>query len=171
MCEASSYKCCTKCKLSLNTSEFSTLPSGKIKTWCKACFSLSARERRKVRVLDLTYKEQQRKRRDKHRKDFPAEARALKAKYRAGKLNALLKCLSEEDIEDIKTYYHVREVLSKHIVYHVDHIVPLMNENVCGLHVPWNLRLLTSSENMSKGNKFFEELAIDLSAEYYRTLP
>ena len=40
--------------------------------------------------------------------------------------------------------------------YVVDHIIPLISDEVCGLHVPWNLRVITQEENLKKSNKLVD---------------
>ena len=36
----------------------------------------------------------------------------------------------------------------------VDHVVPLCHPYVCGLHVPWNMRIVPHAVNASRGNRF-----------------
>ena len=64
--------------------------------------------------------------------------------------------LSKEVNNKIKDIYRKCIELNNEsaIKFQVDHIIPITNDNVCGLHVPWNLQILLSNENQSKKNKF-----------------
>ena len=37
--------------------------------------------------------------------------------------------------------------------YEIDHIIPIKHPLICGLHVPWNLQIVTAQYNNSKGNR------------------
>ena len=40
------------------------------------------------------------------------------------------------------------------VLHHVDHKIPLQHEDVCGLHVAANLRVILARDNMRKSNSF-----------------
>ena len=42
--------------------------------------------------------------------------------------------------------------------HHIDHVIALLGKNVCGLHVPWNLKAIPITENLKKGNRVQEGL-------------
>jgi hypothetical protein len=81
------------------------------------------------------------------------------AKRRAAKNNATPEWLTQEHLSEIKSFYtQARDCeLVSGEKYHVDHIVPLRGETVCGLHVPWNLQVLPADINIAKKNHFTED--------------
>ena len=97
-----------------------------------------------------------RKQKKEYRKNNPEKMAAFSAEYRAKKKLARPKWLSKEDKAKISELYKLRNQLISEtgMRHHVDHIVPLQHKSVCGLHVPWNLQILTEEANLSKSNKF-----------------
>jgi 5-methylcytosine-specific restriction endonuclease McrA len=84
----------------------------------------------------------------------PSKAAARYAKRRANKQKATPVWLSKDDIFLMQEIYSLARLRTKtsEIVWEVDHIVPLSNSKVCGLHVPWNLQVIPLVENRKKRN-------------------
>ena len=89
------------------------------------------------------------------RQENPDKNCAKSSKKRATTLQATPNWLSKNQLNEIKQIYKEAKELEKIFPWkqHVDHIVPLKNKDVCGLHVPWNLQILKAEVNLSKGNK------------------
>ena len=88
-----------------------------------------------------------------YKKLHRAKQTAHQAKRRAKQLQATPSWANLKDIERI---YIVASNISKStkIKHHVDHIVPLQGENICGLHTFNNLCIIPAKMNLQKGNTF-----------------
>ena len=86
----------------------------------------------------------------------PAQVCQYSNNRRALKLNRTPNWLTSEHHLQIEGFYLLAKEMEKQLgqKYEVDHIVPLKGKTVSGLHVPWNLQILTKKENCLKNNKF-----------------
>jgi 5-methylcytosine-specific restriction endonuclease McrA len=80
-----------------------------------------------------------------------ADTKARRRKHR----DATPNWLTRRQKSEIRQLYQIAITMTQTTgeQYVVDHIVPLRGEEVCGLHVPWNLRVITQEENLKKSNK------------------
>jgi len=87
---------------------------------------------------------------EKHREKYRLE----EARRRGISKSATPSWLTQDQLDTINAYYEFRKNVSGVVTkeYHVDHIVPLRGENVCGLHVPWNLQVIPAKKNLAKNN-------------------
>ena len=88
-------------------------------------------------------------------KRWRASQLAANAAYRARKRNAVPKWLTRDQKKEILAFYKEAQRLTEEtgIPHEVDHIHPLSGKNLSGLHVPWNLQVLTKVDNRLKYNK------------------
>jgi hypothetical protein len=109
-----------------------------------------SRQYRKNNVYAL--KERSKIRREKEK----SERLAATIKRRLSKLHRTPKWLTKDQLKEITEFYKMAKELEKVFPWKqcVDHIVPLQGKTVSGLHVPWNLQILSAKDNMEKGNKF-----------------
>jgi len=90
-----------------------------------------------------------------YRQKYPEKGRYYRAKYRAAKLLATPIWLTDKQLSQIEYYYNMAKLIQdiSGEETHVDHIIPLQGKEVCGLHVPWNLQILSRTDNLKKSNR------------------
>ena len=94
----------------------------------------------------------------RHKKENPDYYRSLVSFRRRRFRDATPKWLSAEQKMEIRLKYRLAIELSRAtgVRHAVDHVIPLQGEEVCGLHVPWNMEVMTQDENLKKSNKLVD---------------
>ena len=103
--------------------------------------------------------EEKRRAKQKYKDNNPELYRSLTNARRRRFREATPVWLSPEQKQEIKDKYLLAQAATKEfgVKYVVDHDIPLHGENVCGLHVPWNLKVMRAEDNLAKSNKLVED--------------
>jgi hypothetical protein len=156
-------KTCKTCKVAKPLSEFHKDARAKTKTTasCKKCTntkkrdSYTKKEADKKRAYYLNNKEKATKKNKDYYENNKSMFLARDVERRARKLQASY-VIDKRYVQDLFENSKEASLVFKDIgvTFHVDHIVPLKNNMVCGLHTEENLQILSAKENLEKSNKF-----------------
>lgn len=159
-------KTCSKCNNIKEKSQFSKDKSKKdlLHTICKIC-----KKQTDIKYKKLNYNKIIIKKREHYYKNrqYYLFKRRLWSKLNRGRKNQTEaareaskkqqtpKWLTKQEIYEMNMIYSFCNWLNnwKLEKYHVDHIIPINGKSVRGLHVPWNLQIITALDNIKKGNK------------------
>lgn len=91
-----------------------------------------------------------------------AQVRADTKNRRRKHRDATPPWLTREQKSAMRELYQAAITLTKTTgeQYVVDHICPLRSPTSCGLHVPWNLRVITRAENLNKSNSILPDTGL-----------
>jgi hypothetical protein len=162
-------KKCHKCLIDKSINDYSKDSRQKdgLRYQCRPC---AAKEKREYRLrkpdIDKIYRKTWIEKNKEHIKEYDknyrktkaSEINARNAKRKASKKQRTPKWITEDQLKEIKKFYkwaHTKS-LTTNQKWHVDHIIPMNGKTVSGLHVPWNLQVITAKENIAKANKYDE---------------
>ena len=161
-------KICIKCKEEKPFEAFRKAKLGKDghRTDCKLCekkYRDSVKDKKAVydAVYNKNLSEEKRLKYNQkalayQKSNLPKYA-AANAKRHAETMKARPKWANLKAIED----FYVRSAAWSKLSgepHHVDHIVPISSDIVCGLHCEANLRIIPAFENVSKGNRHWPDM-------------
>lgn len=172
-------KVCSSCKQSKSLENFSICIKSKsgLQFKCNSCASkyhnknkdqINERHRKryqetKDKIIEntakwaKTNKELMRQYSKKWRNNNKDKVNANKAERRAKKKTASPIWADRQKI--LLIYQKARQYN-----FHVDHIVPISSDQVCGLHCEDNLQLLSSELNLLKGNRYWPDMWEEINA-------
>ncbi len=83
----------------------------------------------------------------------PGKINGYNLEWQSARSKAMPSWLSKVHRKMMKNTYCVSSAIGG---MHVDHIIPLRGELVCGLHVPWNLQIIPAKDNLLKSNNYVQ---------------
>lgn len=165
-----SMKVCQTCKVEKDLSEFHLRVTGRDghSNYCKQCYNVQqAKCKVKYRAQAKEWRQKHCEQRHIYRVEYYLKNhRRWKewyqehyehyhesvARRRASKLHATPPWVDKKELQKIYAEAFRRRWAGEDV--HVDHIIPLKGEGVCGLHVPWNLQIIPANENLRKHNSY-----------------
>lgn len=107
----------------------------------------------RVKIPDEVLKEKASKRMIEWQRRNPDKVAERASRRGRCSRSAIAKYYRKENLNIYKQCLDLKKKTGEDL--HVDHIIPIRGKNVSGLHVPWNLRIITAKENLVKGNRVF----------------
>ena len=176
-------KTCSKCEETKPLLEFGDLKPRRedlprpYKHECKVCealrrkkWDLANTERRRAKVAEYYWEHkndpvspertaQLRARAIEYGRSHPEVVRRCSMRKKATKLQATVPWASEIAIGEI---YKCAVSLSQDTgtMFHVDHIIPLKSDLVCGFHCEFNMDIITAEANMRKKNVLWPDMPV-----------
>jgi len=150
------YRASNKAKCLSNGARYRKVNKEKINAKERARYAdnkeATADRKRLDRILNP---DKYRERARKYRKANRDKLNEAWARRHANKLKATPAWTDAWDTKYFKEIYKLAFWLNslEGTQYHVDHIIPLQGDTVCGFHTPSNLQILSAKDNLIKGNK------------------
>lgn len=126
---------------------------------CKECAYERNRERTSddywIDYGDEAYKKKKRQNASKYY-HTRAHKRAIKLRRH---FESKSRVVTPRGVEEIKRIYLEARILTidSGVKHEVDHIIPLIHDQVCGLSVPVNCQILTKDQNRRKASRFNQD--------------